>query len=667
MKNLKALSSILFLTMLPLVALSQDSDIEELTFNTASQSCDFVASPVFSKGDSIFTANANKDALRVVTQLLAVAGIRDRNFELRQADVKTAQAVTINGKRAILCNPTFIRKALKNDDEGWKAKAVLAHILAHHVSEHSLAGNDKRAKEELEADKWAGFVLAKMGASVEQAKSAAKSLAAEKASKTHPKRGSRAFAVDIGWQKGRAGGVVKKANPPPSIDPKPETTPEPGPKPEVTKVIPGPALKKLSPDNKDPMAILKELDYWLAATPTQQDQIIQRIAQALQGYKWVETKVYEANGQRCRIATFQHNNSGLLLNLLPGGSYKMGSEDGDADEKPAHKVSIQPMLVGKYEVRQGSWDKIGGDDKRAWTGRDLPVEGVSWTAVQAWLNKAGAGLRLLSEAEWEYACRASRTQSKYPWGETMDDSHCWHEQNSKKQSHPVTAHADKANGFGLVDMPGNVWEWCQDQWVDNYSKGPVDQKARLSSVSSERVARGGSWSLNAAHCRSANRISCSPTYQDSVMGFRVACSLNFGARPQGKLPPYAVAVKKLLDKKELFQAWILIQQIAQKNPEVYRKDKGLQNLMKQLGTHFVKRWNTVLQEAVQMIRNGQKAQSYKLYQKLRVNGPNNQVYYLFLIGRKRQLKALPQQQAEATFRKFINQIEQNMKNRQGGN
>ncbi|MDF1665702.1 MAG: hypothetical protein P1V97_28340, partial [Planctomycetota bacterium] len=320
MKNLKALCSILFVTMLPLVALSQDSDIEELTFNQSSQSCDFVASPVFSKGDSIFTAKANKDALKVVAQVLNAAGVKEKSFELRQADVKTAQAVTINGKRAILCNPTFIRKALKNDEEGWRAKAVLAHVLAHHVSEHSLEADEKRAKEELEADKWAGFVLAKMGASVNQAKSAARSLAAEKASKTHPKRGSREFAVDIGWQKGRAGGLAKKVDPKPkpSVDPDPKVDPNPTPKPAVAQVTPGRALKKLPADNKDPMAIIKELDYWLGAEPAQQDRIIQAVARALQGYKWVETKVYESKGQRCRIATFQHIRSGLLLNLLPG-------------------------------------------------------------------------------------------------------------------------------------------------------------------------------------------------------------------------------------------------------------------------------------------------------------------------------------------------------------
>lgn len=665
MKNLKTLSSMLFLTLLPLVALSQDSDIEELTFKKASGSCDFVSSPQYSKGDSIFTAKANSDALKVVENLLKAAGVTSKNFELRQADVKTAQAVIINDKRTILCNPTFIRKALKNDEEGWKAKAVLAHELAHHISEHGLESNGQRAKEELEADQWAGFVLAKMGASVEQAKSAVRSLAPENGSKTHPKRGSREFAVDIGWQKGRRGGVAKKTDTTPKPLPDPGT--DPSPKPEVAKKPVGPPLKTLPVDNKDPFAILKDLDYWLGASAEKQDAVIGSIARALKGYKWIETKDYECGGLRCRIATFEHLRSGLLLNLIPGGTYTMGSESGDSDERPAHKVTIQPMLVGKHEVRQGCWDKVGGEDKRAWTGRDLPIEGVSWTAASDWLKKAGGGLRLLSESEWEYACRAARVQTKYPWGQSMDNSYCWYEKNSQKQTHPVTAHSGKTNAFGLVDMPGNVWEWCQDQWVDNYDKGPKDAKPRLSTISSERVARGGSWSLNEAHCRSANRISCSPTYQDSVMGFRVACSLNFGgAQGSGKLPPYARALKQKLDKRLFFQAWLMIQQIAKQKPEVYRQDKALQNLTKQIGQHFANRWAKVVNEAVQLIRNGQKDKAYNLYQKLRELGPDNKTYYCFLLGAKRQIRFLNQQQASQTFRNFVDQIEQRVKKQPGG-
>ncbi|MDF1663223.1 MAG: hypothetical protein P1V97_15715, partial [Planctomycetota bacterium] len=91
-----------------------------------------------------------------------------------------------------------------------------------------------------------------------------------------------------------------------------------------------------------------------------------------------------------------------------------------------------------------------------------------------------------------------------------------------------------------------------------------------------------------------------------------------------------------------------------------------QNLTKQIGEHFVKRWNSVIQEVVQMIRKGQKEQSYNLYQKLRVNAPNKQVYYLFLMGRKRQLKALGQQQAATAFKNLVNQVEQNLKKQQGG-
>ena len=103
---------------------------------------------------------------------------------------------------------------------------------------------------------------------------------------------------------------------------------------------------------------------------------------------------------------------------------------------------------------------------------------------------------MTSESEWEYACRGTGhpagTTTQYFWGDEMDDSYCWYGENSGKKTHAVTEHMNKANAFGLVDMSGNVWEWCQDKRINNYNNGPRDSLPRTSD-SSYRVYRGGGW------------------------------------------------------------------------------------------------------------------------------------------------------------------------------
>ena len=246
---------------------------------------------------------------------------------------------------------------------------------------------------------------------------------------------------------------------------------------------------------KADFTILTNREKWNKADPERQDAVISIVTNKLGAeYKFVETKTYECGGQKHRIATFKHVKSGLLMNLIPGGTYVMGDdgEDKASYEKPAHKVTIKAMLIGCYEVRQSCWDKVSGADERDFKGPDLPMKMVSWNDCQAWLKKAGGRLRLPSESEWEYACR-SGTTTQYYWGNDFDESYCWYgydKGNSNKKTHAVTGHDGKENAFGLVDMSGNVWEWCQDVWIDNYKNGPGDSQPR-SGNESYRVRRGG--------------------------------------------------------------------------------------------------------------------------------------------------------------------------------
>jgi formylglycine-generating enzyme required for sulfatase activity len=272
---------------------------------------------------------------------------------------------------------------------------------------------------------------------------------------------------------------------------------------------------------------------WNQCPEAVQDLAIGEVKQRLRpDYEWQKTQLYSCGGQSHRIATFEHTKTGILLNLIPGGTFQMGDDNSDYEqERPAHKATIKPMLIGRFPVTQDEWPKIGGKNPSEFNGLDKPVETVSWIDVQGWLKKAGGGLRLPSESEWEYACRGTGhpagTTTQYFWGDEMDDSYCWYDVNcynaGHEQTREVSLHFDqqKWNAFGLVDMSGYVFEWCQDQWIGDYKNGPRDSQPRTSN-SSVRVVRGGSWYNYADSCRSARRDDLAPSDRSNNVGFRVS-------------------------------------------------------------------------------------------------------------------------------------------------
>ncbi len=201
--------------------------------------------------------------------------------------------------------------------------------------------------------------------------------------------------------------------------------------------------------------------------------------------------------------------------LISAGSFSMGSpSDQDNrynDEEPIHKVTIKnPFYLGKYPVTQKHWTIVMGNNPSSFKGDNLPVESISWNDVQefiAKLNKMEGTVkyRLPSEAEWEYACRAGTT-TRYFFGD--DESklgyYAWYSNNSEAETHPVGQ--KKPNPWGLYDMHGNVWEWVQDRWHDNYKGAPSDSNAWEKGSNFDRVSRGGSWHSDALRCRSAYRL-----------------------------------------------------------------------------------------------------------------------------------------------------------------
>ncbi len=226
--------------------------------------------------------------------------------------------------------------------------------------------------------------------------------------------------------------------------------------------------------------------------------------------------------------------------VVSAGAFSMGSpasEEGRfSTEGPVRRVTIaEPFAVGRYEVTFAEWDACaaaggcGGyrPDDKGWGRDDRPAINVSWDDAKAyvrWLSeKTGESYRLLSEAEWEYAARAG-TATRYSWGDEVGRNRancrgCGSRWDGESTA-PVGSFA--ANGFGLHDMHGNVWEWVEDCWNRLYRGAPSDGTAWTAGVCSRRVLRSGSWFKVPKVLRSASRIWLGTSIRNDDYGFRVA-------------------------------------------------------------------------------------------------------------------------------------------------
>jgi formylglycine-generating enzyme required for sulfatase activity len=216
---------------------------------------------------------------------------------------------------------------------------------------------------------------------------------------------------------------------------------------------------------------------------------------------------------------------------IPAGELLMGSPDSDKDafkwEKPQHRVRItKPFYLGKYLVTQEQWKAVMGSNPSYFKRPKNPVETVSWDDCQQFLkrlnDKVGSGkFQLPTEAQWEYACRAG-SKTRYCFGDDASKlgEYAWYDENSGGETHPVGD--KKPTAWGLYDMYGNIWEWCQDWYEDGYyAKSPMDDPTGAA-TGSYRVIRGGGWYIPARYCRSANRLSLVPGLRYRYLGFRVS-------------------------------------------------------------------------------------------------------------------------------------------------
>ena len=223
--------------------------------------------------------------------------------------------------------------------------------------------------------------------------------------------------------------------------------------------------------------------------------------------------------------------TGMEFVWAPGGSFEMGDlfGDGDDDEKPIRTVQLDGFWLGKYEVTQGEWEKIMGSNPSHFKkGDNYPLETVSWNDAQEFIKELNSrhngryAFRLPSEAEWEYAARSGGKKEKWPGtnDESLLGKYVWSSKNSEGSTHPVGK--KKPNGLGLYDMSGNVWEWCKDVYVSDYSKVGTDNPIYRGTGGS-RVLRGASWDHNdPRRFRGGDRFNGDPEARYLSYGFRVS-------------------------------------------------------------------------------------------------------------------------------------------------
>ncbi|NEN89935.1 MAG: SUMF1/EgtB/PvdO family nonheme iron enzyme [Okeania sp. SIO3H1] len=243
---------------------------------------------------------------------------------------------------------------------------------------------------------------------------------------------------------------------------------------------------------------------------------------------------------KAEVMTENFNGVSLEMVKIPGGRFLMGSPETEAgrddDESPQHYVDVPEFFMGKYPVTQAQWEAVMGNNPSRFKGASRPVENVSWNDATDFCQKlsqiTGKKYSLPSESQWEYACRAG-TSTPFYFGETITSELVNYNGNFPYADAPKGIYREETtdvgifppNSFGLYDMHGNVWEWCQDVWHDNYNGAPTDGTAwETGGASNRRMLRGGCWNLNSRYCRCAGRINYFADFFNYNRGFRIVSS-----------------------------------------------------------------------------------------------------------------------------------------------
>ncbi len=284
----------------------------------------------------------------------------------------------------------------------------------------------------------------------------------------------------------------------------------------------------------------------------------------------VKSKIRIERHSRCNVQWREKLPNGVTLEMvnIPGGTFLMGAAQGGKNtlvhEYPQHSVTVPGFLMGKYLVTQAQWRTVAqlpqihrplALEPSRFKGDTLPVEQVSWYDAIEFCTRlsqaTGQNYRLPSESEWEYACRAGTTSPFY-FGDTLSTDLANYDGNYtyglgqkglyRKATTPVGSFP--ANGFGLYDMHGNLYEWCLDDWHDSYQDACSDEQpwfenehysylwqdgqyglSEILQQNNPKLLRGGSWYFIPRDCRSAARLRATPDVRSYYIGFRVCCSV----------------------------------------------------------------------------------------------------------------------------------------------
>lgn len=275
----------------------------------------------------------------------------------------------------------------------------------------------------------------------------------------------------------------------------------------------------------------------LAASERAEEQLRlqQQEAQRVQLAESTRNKIAPATNSNLQLvqqyleagtAVFNEPLTGMEMILIKGGCYQMGDQfgDGEADERPSHKVCVDDFYLGRYEVTIEQWLQVMGYNPSEFKhAGQYPVDSISWqeaTTFAEVLSAKNGGYRLPTEAEWEYAARSGGKKQKFSGGDNVAEV-AWHEDNAGDGPHPIGQ--KQPNELGLYDMSGNLYEWCFDRYVSDYYQQSPTQNPTGTSSGNARTRRGGSWSSEISYQRTSYRAEENEiSYRHWNTGFRLA-------------------------------------------------------------------------------------------------------------------------------------------------
>jgi formylglycine-generating enzyme required for sulfatase activity len=310
-----------------------------------------------------------------------------------------------------------------------------------------------------------------------------------------------------------------------------------------------PELEAFEYESVEAIAVLKQFEFETATITTTKESVTRRGVFGLGRKVDRQPVITRRRGSNWGYTEKLSEEIGLDMMSIPGGTFLMGSPDDEPErmerESPQHEVTVSPFFLGRYAITQAQWrtvasypqiDRELNPDPARFKGNNRPVEQVDWDEVTEFCQrlsaKTGKTYRLPSEAEWEYACRAGTT-TPFHFGDlpsvalmNYDGNYTYNDSpKGEYRGQTVEVGSFPSNNFGLCDMHGNVWEWCEDDWHNSYEGAPTDGSAWLEENRTEtkRLLRGGFWNDFPRYCRSAYRSYDSRDLRNFNLGFRVLC------------------------------------------------------------------------------------------------------------------------------------------------